>query len=158
MALKSSINVGCGTYSYEITSPPKPAPEPQDPVFHCNPTNSPNYASYDSINYQDFCKNLQSLEYMIEDGSNPPFHSNLLRGGTSRTTRYNDKTPDALDISIQVSGPNTESQLMISEYQCNVLFKKLLDGCNVPADHNLMNLKHGKLLIQFERPIVLDSM
>ncbi|KAH6663353.1 hypothetical protein B0J14DRAFT_276626 [Halenospora varia] len=84
MALKSSINFGCGTYSYEITSPPKSAPLSQDPVVHCNATNSPNYASYGSINYQDFCKNLPSLEY-IDNSINPPLHTNQLQGGSSRT-------------------------------------------------------------------------
>ncbi|KAH6663354.1 hypothetical protein B0J14DRAFT_276603 [Halenospora varia] len=32
---------------------------------------------------------------------------------------------------------------MIPENRCNALFKQLLDGCNVPADHNAMNFKHG---------------
>jgi hypothetical protein len=62
--------------------------------------------------------------------------------------RYNDKTPDNLEISVQVAGAGNQFYPTVSEDQCNADFKQLLDGCNVPADHNALNFKHGKL-IQF---------
>lgn len=142
MSLKATLDVGCGTYSYEIKT--KPVDEPPPPESHCVPTNSDFYMSFDSIskNINDFCDKLETL--------------GPVEGRTNHKETYNTGTPDVADFSASWDGDERTTFSAIDPDSCKTSLQGFINGCNAPnsklnqygapdRDSNPLNWKHGEL-------------
>jgi Alpha-galactosyl-binding fungal lectin len=115
--MKGSLDVGCGTYSYEITPAPKTAPVPPTPKLQCTPLSSEFFVTDDGIyqHIKDFCSNIHGLGPVL--------------GGSKYPQLYNDKTPDLVIIEATFDGDGKNYVSQASEEDCNVAIKQLLDSC-----------------------------
>lgn len=146
MAAKTEYDIGCGTYSYEIT--PK-AKEPEaPPEKNCEPTDSNFYMSYSSIqrNIGEFCDKLNSM--------------GPVKGGTKLNPpeTYNKGTMDQVDFYAEWDGDDKTLYTEVNKDKCKAALGGFIDGCNVPTGKvtqygnpekgsNSLNWKHGKLIL-----------
>ncbi|KAL9625165.1 MAG: hypothetical protein Q9160_000566 [Pyrenula sp. 1 TL-2023] len=139
MSSKGSLDVGCGTYSYEVN--PKPTDPPPAPENNCNPTDSKTYMSYDTLinNIPDFCGKLQAL--------------GPVRGGNNHKETYNINTPDVADFTAAWDGDDSTIYTEVDTNTCTQDLKDFINSCNQPTfqtdngiavpGSNNMNFKHG---------------
>ncbi|KAL9109868.1 MAG: hypothetical protein Q9227_005571 [Pyrenula ochraceoflavens] len=138
MAVSGSFDVGCGTYSWDI-SYHKP-----EPIKTCKPTSSSYYITHDTMEDTTpvFCKWFSGVS--------------AISSGDSVEQEYNKGTSDAVRYTAKWDDDGAPYTGGVTQSDCENQILGLLHGCNVPNPKlkdqygqalkgaNLMDFKHGK--------------
>jgi hypothetical protein len=129
MALRSSLDVGCGTYKYEIKPPFKPAPHDE---LVCNAADTRTYVETEYLepHIKEFCRKWGAEK---NTGNSDVLNVTLWEGTASETNVYLGQGRTETDDAHVVP---------LTEQNCNDGFQKILD-CNKDTDKNAASFKHG---------------